>query len=63
MAPFAPPVSISVTEAQLAWIDQRRRHGSLSRSAMLRQVIDAAIAAEQTGIGPSGPVLAATARS
>ena len=46
MASFAPPLSVSITEAQLAWLDQRRLHGTLSRSAVLRQVIDAAIAKE-----------------
>ena len=50
MASFASPLSVSITEAQLAWLEQRRLHGALSRSAVLRQVIDAAIAAEQ---GPS----------
>jgi hypothetical protein len=24
MASFAPPLSVSITEAQLAWLDQRR---------------------------------------
>lgn len=51
MASFASPLSVSITEAQLAWLEQRRLHGALSRSAVLRQVLDAAIAAEQ---GPSG---------
>ncbi|MCX5943615.1 MAG: hypothetical protein NTU65_11285 [Cyanobacteria bacterium] len=50
MASFASPLSVSITEAQLAWLEQRRLHGALSRSAVLRQVLDAAIAAEQ---GPS----------
>ncbi|MDM7954717.1 MAG: hypothetical protein QUV07_16085 [Cyanobium sp. CZS 25K] len=61
MASFAPPLSISITEAQLAWLDQRRLHGTLSRSAVLRQVIDAAIAAEQAGQALPGPALVATA--
>jgi hypothetical protein len=59
MASFASPLSVSITEAQLAWLDQRRLHGALSRSAVLRQVIDAAIAAEQAGMTTPGPVLAA----
>ena len=59
MASFAPPLSVSITETQLDWLDQRRLHGALSRSAVLRQVIDAAIAAEQTGPGQSGPALVA----
>ena len=61
MASFAPPLSVSITEAQLAWLDQRRLHGTLSRSAVLRQVIDAAIAADQAGLALPGPVLAAAA--
>ena len=61
MASFAPPLSVSITEAQLAWLDQRRSHGALSRSAVLRQVIDAAIAAELAGMAMPRPVLAAAA--
>jgi hypothetical protein len=61
MPSFASPLSVSITEAQLAWLDQRRLHGTLSRSAVLRQVIDAAIAAEQAGLAVPGPVLVATA--
>jgi hypothetical protein len=61
MASFAPPLSVSITEAQLAWLDQRRLHGTLSRSAVLRQVIDAAIAAEQAGLAVPRPVLVASA--
>jgi len=61
MASFAPPLSVSITEAQLAWLDQRRLHGALSRSAVLRQVIDAAIAAERADMAVPGPALAATA--
>lgn len=40
------PVSISITPEQLAWLDRRRRHGLLTRSAVLRQLLDDAIAAE-----------------
>ena len=47
MASFASPMSVSITETQLAWLEQRRLHGALSRSAVLRQVLDAAMAAEQ----------------
>ena len=61
MASFASPLSVSITEAQLAWLDQRRSHGTLSRSAVLRQVIDAAIAAEQAGLAVPGPLLVASA--
>jgi hypothetical protein len=60
MASFAPPLSFSITEEQLAWLDQRRRHGALSRSAALRQVLDATIAAEQGSAGGSSPALLAT---
>ena len=61
MASFAPPLIVSITEAQLAWLDQRRSHGALSRSAVLRQVIDAVIAAERTGMAMPVPVLATSA--
>ena len=40
MSDYALPVSVSITQQQLAWLDARRRHGSLSRSAALRQVLD-----------------------
>ena len=43
MSDYALPVSVSITQQQLAWLDARRRHGSLSRSAALRQVLDAAM--------------------
>ena len=61
MASFAPPLSVSITEAQLAWLDQRRLYGALSRSAVLRQVIDAAIAAEMGALAMPEAVLAAAA--
>jgi len=61
MASFAPPLSVSITEVQLAWLDWRRLHGALSRSAVLRQVIDAAIAAETRASAVPGPVLSAAA--
>ena len=60
MAFFASPLSFSITEEQLTWLDQRRRHGALSRSAALRQVLDAAIAAEQSAKSPL-PVASGTA--
>ena len=47
MSDYALAVSVSITPEQLAWLDARRRHGSLSRSAALRQVLDGAIAAER----------------
>ncbi len=43
MSDYALPVSVSITQEQLAWLDARRRHGSLSRSAALRQVLDGVI--------------------
>ena len=46
MPDYALPVSVSITQQQLAWLDERRRHGSLSRSAALRQVLDAAMDGE-----------------
>lgn len=46
MSDYALPVSVSITHEQLAWLDARRRHGSLSRSAALRQVLDAVISRE-----------------
>ena len=52
MSDYAMPLSISLTHEQVAWLDERRRHGSLSRSAALRQVLDAVIAAEQ-GAAPA----------
>ena len=46
MSDYALPVSVSITQEQLAWLDARRRHGSLSRSAALRQVLNARTFAE-----------------
>ena len=51
MAPLAPPISIHFTRKQLAWLDSRRRlRSSLSRSAALREAIDALIQ-QQEGTG------------
>jgi metal-responsive CopG/Arc/MetJ family transcriptional regulator len=61
MASFAPPVSVSITEAQLAWLDQRRRYGTLSRSALLRQLLDDAIAADGAAAPRPAPKAAANA--
>lgn len=36
-------VSVTLTENQLRWLDARRSAGSLSRSAALRVLIDAAM--------------------
>jgi Arc/MetJ-type ribon-helix-helix transcriptional regulator len=35
-----PPISVQLTPAQLAWLDSRRQHGALSRSAVLRMALD-----------------------
>jgi hypothetical protein len=40
---LSPPISFQLTPAQLAWLDARRHHGSLSRSAALRQALDTLI--------------------
>lgn len=61
MASFAPPLSVSITEAQLTWLDQRRRYGTLSRSALLRQLLDDAIAAES--VAAARPLLTAAANT
>ena len=46
---FAPvkPVSVVITERQLEWLDHRRAQGSISRSAVLRIVLDRLIQQEQ----------------
>ena len=59
-ASFAPLLSASITEAQLACRDQRLSYGALSCSAVLRPVIDGVIAAEQNGTDMPRPGLAAT---
>ena len=45
--------SFALTPDQLAWLDARRQHGSLSRSAALRQAIDRLAAIE----APRGPLV------
>jgi Arc/MetJ-type ribon-helix-helix transcriptional regulator len=49
---FAPvkPVSVVITERQLEWLDHRRAQGSLSRSAVLRIVLDRLIQQEQAQV-------------
>ena len=46
---FAPvkPVSVVITERQLEWLDHRRAQGCISRSAVLRIVLDRLIQQEQ----------------
>ena len=47
MASLAPPISIHLTRRQLRWLDGRRLRNSLSRSAALREAIDALIQQEE----------------
>jgi len=47
MSSLAPPISIHLTRRQLRWLDGRRRLGTLTRSAALRQAIDALIQQEE----------------
>ena len=49
---FAPvkPVSVVITERQLEWLDNRRAQGSISRSAVLRIVLDRLIQQEQAQV-------------
>ena len=54
MSDYAMPLSISITHEQLAWLDARRRHGSLSRSAALRQVLDSFIRSEALACSDRG---------
>ena len=55
MASLAPPISIHFTRKQLAWLDGRRLRSSLSRSAALREAIDALIQQEEGSLCPSAP--------
>ena len=55
MASLAPPISIHFTRKQLAWLDSRRRLGALTRSAALREAIDALIQQEEGIPCPSAP--------
>jgi hypothetical protein len=60
MASLAPPISIHLTRRQLRWLDSRRRlRNSLSRSAALREAIDALIQQEEGSPCPSDPAEAA----
>lgn len=54
MATLAPPISIHFTRKQLAWLDSRRRLGTLSRSAALRMAIDELIQQEEGTGRPGG---------
>ena len=55
MASLAPPISIHLTRHQLRWLDGRRLRSSLSRSAALREAIDALIRQEEGSSCPSDP--------
>ena len=55
MASLAPPISIHLTRRQLRWLDSRRLRSSLSRSAALREAIDALIRQEEGSSCPSDP--------
>jgi hypothetical protein len=57
MASLAPPISIHLTRRQLRWLDSRRLRNSLSlsRSAALREAIDALIQQEEGSSCPSAP--------
>ena len=59
MASLAPPISIHLTRRQLRWLDGRRLRNSLSRSAALREAIDALIQQEEGSPCPSDPAEAA----
>lgn len=52
-------ISFSLTPDQLDWLEHRRQRGLLSRSAVIRQVIDDAMAAERANAGQPGSALAA----
>lgn len=40
--------SFALTTAQLEWLDSKRQHGAISRSAALRQALDCLMAANLT---------------
>lgn len=46
MAHLAPPLTFTLTPRQVAWLDGRRLHGCLSRSAALRLALDELIQLE-----------------
>jgi hypothetical protein len=58
MAHLAPPLTFTLTPRQVAWLDGRRLHGCLSRSAALRLALDELILLEgeqQSGRQWHGP--------
>lgn len=46
-AKLLKPVSVQLAPHQMAWLDAKRQHGPISRSAQLRQVLDDVMAADQ----------------
>jgi hypothetical protein len=58
MTILAPPLTFTLTPRQVAWLDGRRLHGCLSRSAALRLALDELILLEgeqQSGRQWHGP--------
>lgn len=47
-AKLLKPVSVQLAPHQMAWLDAKRQHGPISRSAQLRQVLDDVMAADLT---------------
>lgn len=45
-AKLLKPVSVQLAPHQMAWLDAKRQHGPISRSAQLRQVLDDVMAAD-----------------
>lgn len=45
--PPTTPVSVVITQRQLEWLDHLRHQGAISRSAVLRVVLDRVIQQEQ----------------
>jgi hypothetical protein len=45
--PPTTPVSVVITQRQLEWLDHLRSQGAISRSAVLRVVLDRVIQQEQ----------------
>ena len=66
MAHLAPPLTFTLTPRQVAWLDGRRLHGCLSRSAALRLALDELIQLEgeqQSGRQRQPTAAATTART
>lgn len=45
-AKLLKPVSVQLAPHQMAWLDAKRQHGPISRSAQLRRVLDDVMAAD-----------------